>query len=398
MDNLKDSHLLANTRRAAERRRFVARLFSVMAAPWLVRAGTAQTEPVVVSVIDRGAKGDGVSDDSQAIIDAIRVASEHRGSRVVFPRGTYRLKYAVSGESVPLNGLADLHLQGEDAVLLCETPAGTTSMLKLTDCENVSIRGLTFHDLGANRNVDWKGAVAIYLTGYGERGNRNIRIESCRFENVLAALMVSDAGGQRAAGLRLSSLDIRNSYYGLNFQGNGDDVVATGIHCNDVKRSYFPYGVTNHRIELSTDQNSSGFTDVLIKCYGRETGDLEIKLRCRGKRGGDAIVALDQQHPDDLGVIRDIKIDLDASAIDWRLDNIVMLRAFSVHGTVLPNTRSEWRGLTLRGHANYFPWRTRMLSASSEPEVRGTIAMSRDLLRRVDPSQVRGFSFVPAEV
>jgi hypothetical protein len=351
-----------------------------------------------VRVTDYGARGDGITDDTLAIAAAIRLAARIPGSRVFFARGTYRLKHSPGGELLALKGISDLSIQGDGALLRCDTPKGTTSIFKLTDCENITIEGLAFRDEGGDRAVNSKGAVAIYLTGYGRHGNRRIEIKNCSFDNMLSALMVSDGGGKRAIDIRLADLDIRSGYYGLNFQNNGDDVFATGIRCNDVKRSYFPYGVTRHHVELTADNNATGFTDVLIKCYGRETANLTIKLRSRGKRSGDAIVAFDQQHPDDLGVIRDIRIDLDIADADCRLNNIVLLRAFTPDGEVLPKTHSQWRNIEIKGQANYCNGATRLLTVGSQPGDPGTIAMSEALLKQLDMEHLRGFKIVLAGV
>ncbi|HWO42678.1 MAG TPA: glycosyl hydrolase family 28-related protein [Candidatus Eisenbacteria bacterium] len=347
-----------------------------------------------IRVTDHGAKADGITDDRPAIAAAIRLAAQKPGARVLFPRGIYRLKHVAGGELLALRGISDLVIHGDNALLSCNTPEGTTSIFKLTDCENVTIEGLAFHDEGADRAVKWKGAVAIYLTGYGNRGNRRIRVEDCSFNNMLSALMVNDRGGRRAGEIRLQALDIRAGYYGLSFQNNGDNVFATGIRCNDVKRSYFPYGVTNHHVELAADNNATGYTDVLIKCYGRETANLAIKLRSRGKRSGDAIVALEQQHPNDRGMIRDVRIDLEITADDCGLTNVIVMRALTPEGKVLRATRSRWQNIRLQGHVEYCENSTRLLYAGSVPDKVGTLVMGPPLFAQVDPAQVRGFKLI----
>lgn len=354
------------------------------------RTSSAKAPGLIVSVLDHGARGDGRADDTAAIAAALARAALFPGSRVEFPRGTYRLAHDPKGELLALNGLREISLVGDGAQLVCDTPRDVTSMLKLTDCEDVTIEGLGFRDAGADRTVEWRGAVAIYLTGYGTSGNRNIRIARCRFDNVVSALTVSDGGGRRATNLVLSDLQIDRSYYGLNFQNNGDDVVATGIRCNDVRRAYFPYGVANHRIELDATNNATGFTDVLIKCYGRATSNLAVKLHCRGKRGGDAIVALDQQHASDWGLIRDIDIALDVADTDCRLNSVVLMRALSSEGKTLARTRSEWRNVTLSGTVDYCAANTQMLTIGTQVLRPTTIAMDTELARRVDRSRLRG--------
>jgi len=344
-----------------------------------------------VAVTEFGAKGDGIQDDRSAIMRAIRVASQQRSGQVFLPRGTYQLQHVSGGELIGLDGIRGLRILGDQALLRCATPTGTTSVLKLTDCEDVSIDGLVFEDTSADRRINWKGAVAIYLSGHGERGNRNIRVANCRFYNMLAAFMVNDIGGRRATDIHLAALDIRSGYYGLSFQNNGDNVTATGISCHDIKRSYFPYGVTHHRIELAAEDNATGFTDVLIKCYGPETADLAIKLRSRRKRSGDAIVAFDQEHPDDRGMIRDIRMELDVADADCALNTVILIRAFTPQSKVLTTTASQWRNLDFQGRVEYCSSSTQLLTIGSQPQQPGIISMSAPMLRQIDKSSLRGF-------
>ena len=66
----------------------------------------AQTSPVVVNVKDYGAKGDGKTDDTQAISEALSAQqSKTNGACLHFPPGIYRF-------SIPFNTTIPLHLEG----------------------------------------------------------------------------------------------------------------------------------------------------------------------------------------------------------------------------------------------------------------------------------------------
>src|SRR6476661_1082054 len=138
---------------ASSRRQFCRRLCAGIAAAGLCEFTVSATGPFV-PVTDFGAKGDGIQDDRSAIMRAFRVASQQRNAQVFLPRGTYRLEHVSGGELLGLEGIRGLRIFGDQALLRCATPAGTTSVLKLTDCEDVSIDGLAFQDTGADRSID----------------------------------------------------------------------------------------------------------------------------------------------------------------------------------------------------------------------------------------------------
>jgi hypothetical protein len=197
------------------------------------------------------------------------------------------------------------------------------------------------------------GAAGIRLVDDDTVGCENIEIKDCTFESVLSGVVCRTFDKPRQArnrGITLTNLLVSHSYYGYNFQDSGDDVVGRGLRCDDVNRSYFPYGVTNHDIELDTRNNATGFTDVLIKTYERDyTSGLRVKVRCRGKRSGDAIVALDNQHNTGRGTIRDIVLDLDIDDVDCRLNTAILMRSFDPQERHETHTQNRWDNITIDG-------------------------------------------------
>src|SRR5205085_8705081 len=117
----------------------------------------------------------------------------------------------------------------------------------IAGCRNVAFEGLSFRDYGLNRNINWLGAAAIRLANEGATPCENVEIRNCRFESVAGALVCrSWDGAAGCRGITLTDLAVSQSYYGFNFQDAGDHVVGRRLLCEDVKRSYFPYGVSNH--------------------------------------------------------------------------------------------------------------------------------------------------------
>jgi hypothetical protein len=108
----------------------------------------------------------------------------------------------------------------------------------------------------------------------------------------------------------------RNCYYGLSFQENGDDLAGdlTTINC---RRSYFPYGVRRHNLQLEVRHNGAGpgaDACILIKRYGRDTGDITVRAHFSGVLAWRSLVNLSQDPSGgQTGTIDNIDIRLDVN-------------------------------------------------------------------------------------
>jgi hypothetical protein len=338
--------------RTFSRRRFIATVAALTpaicsgASP---RASAGDT----IDVKSLGAFGNGKLPDLRQIREALRLAADRSsGATVFFPPGEYFLGAADDAVLLDATQLRNVRLVGDRATLTCRSVSGQSTMLQLSGCRNVTIEGLAFRDHGLNRDVNWLGAAAIRLSNFERGGCEDIEIRNCSFDSVLTAVVCRRSEDNlriRTRNIKLTDLKVRRSYYGFSFQDNGDNVVGRGLRCDDVKRSYFPFGVTNHDIELDTANNATGFTDVLIKCYHADTSRIKAKVRCRGKRSGDAIVALDHQHEKGRGTIRQIDLQLDVDDVDCRLDTVVLIRSFDPAATYERQTQNRWDEIAIEG-------------------------------------------------
>jgi hypothetical protein len=155
-----------------------------------------------------------------------------------------------------------------------------------------------------------------------------------------------------------------------------------------VKRSYFPYGITNHDIELDTSNNATGMTDVLIKCYHGDTSRIAVKVKCRRKRGGDAIVALDNQHEQGRGTIRDVDLRLDIDDVDCRLDTVVLIRSFSPAAVYEKQTGNRWNGIAIDGNVRICD-KTKLIDIATVGRTRGSLRIGAELAKH--PKLPRSF-------
>ena len=198
----------------------------------------SQGTAVPVDVRARGAKGDGVTDDTQAVQLAIETCGDAGGGRVLFPNGRYlcgsvRLRSNVElhlAKGARVIGTTDLDaylgfksgdwgksrwnrglIVGEGLENIAITgkgmidgnkvfdPKGEARMrgphtILLSDCRNVTLEGVTIRD-SANyafffyaskkvrvRNATFEGGWdGVHFRGNLDRWNQDVRITDCRF-------------------------------------------------------------------------------------------------------------------------------------------------------------------------------------------------------------------------
>ena len=335
------------------RRGFLQGLSGAVASA-LAKNTVAASSAGTIDVKALGAFGDGKLPDLRQLREAVRIAGERRGGATIFfPPGNYYLGGIGDSALLVARGLENVRFLGDRATISCRSAYGQSDMLQLAGCRNITIEGLKFRDHGFKREIDWLGAAAIRLANDGRVGCDNIDIKNCEFDSVLSAVVcrrpddLSDR--TRCRNIRLTDLRVARSYYGFNFQDNGDNVTGRGLRCSDVRRSYFPYGVSNHDIEIEAVNNATGYADVLIKCYHNDTVGIKVKVKSRGKRGGDAIVILDQQHERGRGTIRTVNLDLDVDDADCLLNAVVLIRSLDAKGRPERQTQSRWDDITIDG-------------------------------------------------
>lgn len=362
------------------RRTFIYRCGALVAATALSPSPRAQSRPTI-NVKQLGAFGTGKLPDLRQIREALSRASEYpRGATVYFPPGEYYLGAVDDAYLLTARNLQNVRIVGERATLTCRTVNGSSSILVLSGSRNVTVEGLTFRDHQVNLE-NRVGAAGIRLVNDGALGCQDTEIKDCTFDSVVSGVVCrhfDDAGRARTRGLRLANLTVSRAYYGFNFQDAGDGVTGRGLRCTNVRRSYFPFGVTQHDIELDTSNNSSGFTDVLIKCYQKDTTMLRVKVKCRGKRGGDAIVALDQQHEHGKGLISNVALDLDIDDVDCRLDTAILIRSFTPGARQESETRNRWDNISIDGDIRICH-RTKLLEIATVGQTTGRLHIGRRL-------------------
>ena len=129
---------------------------------------TAGAGSSLFNVMDFGATGDGVTDDADAIQQAVDAAAAVGGT-VVIPSGTY-----VVGSTISLR--SRVTLQGQDASLSMANQGSATELLAAVDVDRVTIRDLTI------RSGDSSGKViAVRLAGHTNCVVQNVDTINCYY-------------------------------------------------------------------------------------------------------------------------------------------------------------------------------------------------------------------------
>ena len=147
----------------------------------------------VYNVMDFGAVGDGVTDDTAAFVNCINNAN---GRPVFVPPGTYVVNYAFCGDgkAIYLLGI------GNPTIIRTITPDGNDNapMFKFNNAPSAYINGITFnscrddflvtatttkdidgHTIDATDYEEWVDTACLYFY----RNGKNILIENCTFTN-----------------------------------------------------------------------------------------------------------------------------------------------------------------------------------------------------------------------
>ena len=383
------------------RRRLVAGL--AMLGANLSAAVAASAKPArpdahagpVIDVKKMGAFGNGKLPDLRQLRAAVAAAGEHSaGATVYFPPGEYFLGAADDSWLLTATGLRNVRFLGERATISCRSVNGSSSMLVLAGCRNVTVEGLSFRDHGLDRDKQI-GAAGIRLVNDASAGCDSIEVKDCTFEMVDSGVVCRTFDEPRRArirGITLTNLSVSRSLYGFNFQDAGDNVVGRGLRCSDVKRSYFPYGVTNHDIELDTRNNATGFTDVLISCYKQDTTNIRVNVKCRAKRGGDAIINLDHNNEEPNRLLRNIRIEADIDDVDCRLDAAILFRARDRNRKTEAVTARRWEAISIDGDIRICD-KTKLFDFESVSKTPGTLQIGPRLARHPRlPKNFPGFN------
>lgn len=182
---------------------------ATLVMPVTVAAGTSA--PVLTSVTDvkdYGAKGDGVTDDTAAINNAITAVSQKGGGEVYIPNGVYRIN---PDTSVKMRSNVKLTMSSSATLKSKATSSGYNAIIKMSDVSNVEVSG---GKVVGDRYIHTGSSGA----GHGIRisGSNNVRVSD---------VMISDVFGD---GIYIGSTPDKNY---------NQKVVIEGVTCDNNRRN-----------------------------------------------------------------------------------------------------------------------------------------------------------------
>jgi hypothetical protein len=156
--------------------------------------------------------------------------------------------------------------------------------------------------------------------------------------------------------MEFSNIYLNGGEYCLTFLEDGDNVKASGIIATGARRTYFPYGIDNHDIQLSSFDNVD-HSDVLIKAYVNDTTNVRVKATFINNTADVAKVTIESQHPPATqptpGKLRNITVDMD----DTESSGTESIRFAYYRDAVETATSAEtlFDGITIRGSVRHAP-------------------------------------------
>lgn len=138
-----------------------------------------------------GAQGNGIDDDTEAFIKAIRtVASAHARDTIYVPSGTYLLSRSLDNLNKPyalcLPSNTSIIGEGAANTILKINPAKTTAVTRLLwiqDVSNVVISDLTID--GSSNAIDLKRGIPTQMHGIFIQSSMGVTIKGCKIMNTL---------------------------------------------------------------------------------------------------------------------------------------------------------------------------------------------------------------------
>ena len=271
------------------------------------------------NIKDYGAKGDGVTDDTAKVILACAALQANGGGTLYWPKPKVSYLIGSSWTTVGYHtlyqfvGLNGVKIIGDGAYIttaISEIDNVHSSLFNFYGCTNVVVDGFKVYQARTSPTIV-NGGVWFF---HGDAGSKNIRITNNYVEGMLMAVgcvrHIADALDLSCENIYIDNLYVKNSYYGANFQRSGDNVTINNMICNDVGRSYFPYGVYNHKVSLKVIKHTTQ-PDVLLRA-GDVYGDMrDIDLTYINRTDNDSGSFVGIQFGTTAGSVRNIRVNLD---------------------------------------------------------------------------------------
>jgi hypothetical protein len=314
--------------------------------------------PEVLHVADFRSEG---MNDRQVLERAFRAWTQRGGGTLHLERDrVYDLGSQRDGSNVfVIFGLRDAILAGNGATLRIHSDVHEYfNLLYLAHYQNFRIENLSCLDTGYGGTYQAGGKFIVLDAG--ERESLGLTLDNVAGEGLVSFVHVQGiAGGPRVRGIRIMpNCTATRVFYGLTCLNNGDDV-SGGFSTFNCARSYFPYGVNGHDLDIKINHRGAAYgpiaeTSVLIKSYGPPTSDIRLDVTFSGVIASTRFcVLLEHQHgpgtPASIIEDVDLRITVAPGTDDPNGVQRLALRSYAGDAEEVGRSGNIWRRIRLGG-------------------------------------------------
>jgi hypothetical protein len=250
--------------------------------PRVTAAETSLAE-IAYNVKNFGAVGDGVTLDYQAFKDATDlIKSKGSGTLMLEPNKRYLIFNGQSLESLfDMGSIQGFSIEGNGSTLVFQDANydNPFNVFKFTNASKLSAQNLKLE--GNTTQYPNILAKATFFHAYDKTSDIGLNnLEGYAIDTFIRCS--STTGHPLAYKDQAKRIFVRNINgelikYGFSFQFNGSDVDIRNVGLNKVHRGYYPYGVKNHKVDITVKNFDA--VGALLKAYegsGLENIDLTL--------------------------------------------------------------------------------------------------------------------------
>jgi hypothetical protein len=186
-----------------------------------------------INAKDFGAKGDGLTDDTEALQNAIDESSQEN-ALLVIPES--KEPYLITKQLIITK---DTHISGYGAILFMAPQQDTIRNMLWSDPDetisNISIEGLTLKSENKIAGVDYyENSMVSNVQGMYFQGVDTLKINDVFMDSVYVGIKISQTGKHINKNIKISNLKIDNSGMPIQISGtNGFSMIDSVLNSND---------------------------------------------------------------------------------------------------------------------------------------------------------------------